>query len=173
MLHQSVDANLFLSVLKTLQQLLGKQDESQLFASYTILDSVKRYFQELTGLKATQRASFEPSGEGSCSDSVSKPSNGHLRVRRWRRRFRILESIGILSALHSKSTRCYLLCMDQRLFDRRERLFISDMAYNTGSFESKRVILQILLKSGESPTSILRSPSNQLLTVRPKVTSFL
>ncbi|OAL04390.1 hypothetical protein IQ06DRAFT_290510 [Phaeosphaeriaceae sp. SRC1lsM3a] len=52
------------TVLKNLQQLLVKQDESQLFANYTILDSVKRYFQELTGLKATQRASLEPSGEG-------------------------------------------------------------------------------------------------------------
>jgi hypothetical protein len=47
------------------------------------------------------------------------------------------------------------------------------MAYTTRLFESKRMKLQILLKSGQSTAGILRSPSYQLLTVRAKVTSLL
>jgi hypothetical protein len=50
------------NVLEKLQQLLEKQDESQLSTTRTLPDSLQRCFQELTELEATLQAKLEPSG---------------------------------------------------------------------------------------------------------------
>lgn len=50
------------NVLEKLQQLLEKQDESQLPTTRTLPDSLQKCFQELTELEATLQAKLEPSG---------------------------------------------------------------------------------------------------------------
>jgi septal ring factor EnvC (AmiA/AmiB activator) len=50
------------NVLEKLQQLLEKQDESQLSTTRKILDSLQRCSKELTELKATLQAKLKPSG---------------------------------------------------------------------------------------------------------------
>ena len=49
------------NVLEKLQQLLEKQDESQLSTTRTLPDSLQRCFKELTELEATLQAKLEPS----------------------------------------------------------------------------------------------------------------
>ncbi|KAF2681098.1 hypothetical protein K458DRAFT_392325 [Lentithecium fluviatile CBS 122367] len=49
------------TILKKLQQLLEKQDESQLPTTRTLSDSLQKCFQELTKLEATLQANLKPS----------------------------------------------------------------------------------------------------------------